>query len=206
MLGLTQCCVLFNTGYFQHSVIRCWVIQHLIIPRSVIQCSVIWRSVFWRSVGETLDILSWLSFPCWSAPAVLSYCPVLTLLGCPHMAVFCPLHPNWRSCFSYPSPIYCGNRPSRHTILRGKEGAGLVMYDVYWLPMQLVTGFPVTVHSNQMILMIVRRESWTAWAVVKGNSRGAIGLEFTQIRWFSRWPGREAGPRQRWRQKHSKLR
>jgi hypothetical protein len=117
------------------------------------------------------------------------------------MAVFCPLHPNRRSCFSYPSPIYCGNRPSRHTILRGKEGAGLVMYDVYWLPMQLVTGFPVTVHSNQMILMIVRRERWTAWAVVKGNSRGAIGLEFTQIRWFSRWPGREAGRREQWGQK-----
>ncbi len=44
----------------------------------------------------------------------------------------------------------------------------------------------------------VRRGGWTAWAVAKGNSRGTIRLESTQIRWFSWWPGRKAGPGDWW--------
>ncbi len=43
------------------------------------------------------------------------------------------------------------------------------------------------------------------WEVANSNSRGAIRLESTQIRWFLWWPGREAGLSWGGGQRHSKL-
>ncbi len=55
--------------------------------------------------------------------------------------------------------------------------------------------YQVRVHSDQMVLMIVRQGGWgplEQWP--KKNLQIAIRLEPTQIRWFSQWSGREARP------------
>jgi hypothetical protein len=43
-----------------------------------------------------------------------------------------------------------------------------------------------------------RTGGWVAWAVAKSNSGVVNRLESTQIRWFSWWQDREAGPGDRW--------
>jgi hypothetical protein len=41
--------------------------------------------------------------------------------------------------------------------------------------------YQVQIHSDQMVLVIVRRGGWINWAMAKGNSRGAIRLKTTQM-------------------------
>jgi hypothetical protein len=50
------------------------------------------------------------------------------------------------------------------------------------------------VHLDKMVLVIVKQGGWAKRAVAKGISRRAIWLESPQIRWFSWWQGRKAGP------------
>ncbi len=59
-------------------------------------------------------------------------------------------------------------------------------------------GYQYQVHSDHIVLVTVRQGGWTAWMAAKDNSRGAIKLKSTQIRWFSWWPGSETGLHERW--------
>jgi hypothetical protein len=57
-----------------------------------------------------------------------------------------------------------------------------------------------------MVFMMARQGGWTnvrQWPKTlqtKLYLNGAIRLEFTQIRWFLLWPGREAEPGDQWPQ------
>jgi hypothetical protein len=59
--------------------------------------------------------------------------------------------------------------------------------------MKAKADYPDRLQPDRMVLGAVRRGSWTAWGMAKGNSRGAVRLESSQVRRFSWWPGWEAG-------------